>query len=105
MLKRELDDYECYNLHKILTRELFGDPEEYIKLKIFDCDSTPYVLCKNTFPYKTKYKHKVFFIHPLYEKFYTQERVENILENHKKLWINDPHTRSIHSIKHYQVYF
>ena len=36
MLKRELDDYERYDVHKKITKELFGDSEEYIKTKIFD---------------------------------------------------------------------
>jgi hypothetical protein len=105
MLKRELDDYERYNIHKKITKELFGDIEEYIKTKLFDSPYTPYVLCSNTFPYKTSYIHKVLFINPYYEKFYNKERVENIVSGYKKLWINEPSTKSIHSIKHYQVYF
>ena len=36
MLKRELDDYERYDVNKKITKELFGDSEEYIKTKIFD---------------------------------------------------------------------
>jgi hypothetical protein len=105
MLKRELDDYERYNIHKKITKELFGDIEEYIKTKLFDSPYTPHVLCSNTFPYKTKYIHKVFFINPLYERFYDDKRVEKLLEGYKKIWINDPTTKSIHTIKHYQVYF
>lgn len=106
MLKRCLDDYERYDVHKKITRELFGDVEEYIKIKIFDCSSTPYVLCANTFPYKTKYIHKVLFINPRYEKFYDLKRIQNdIVPDSVKLWINDESTKSIHTIKHYQVYF
>lgn len=105
MLKRELDDYERYNIHKSIVKELFGDTEEYIKTKIFDSPHTPYVLCSNTFPYKTPHIHKVFFINPKYERFYDDKRVEKLLEGSKKLWINDPMTKSVHTIKHYQVYF
>jgi len=104
MLKRTLDNHECYEIQKI-TRELFGDPEEYIKTKLFDSKWTSYVLCKNNFPYMTKYTHKVLFINPLYENFYSHERVECILKDSKKYWINPTDTKSIHTIKHYQVYF
>lgn len=104
-LKRTLDNYECYEIHKRVTRELFGDSEKYISTKIFDCKSTPYVLCKNTFPYKTKYKHYVLFINPLYENFYPEERVKEIVKGYKKMWINPIETKSIFTIKHYQIYF
>jgi hypothetical protein len=43
MLKRELDDYERYNIHKSIVKELFGDTEEYIKTKIFDSPHMFYV--------------------------------------------------------------
>jgi UDP-N-acetylglucosamine pyrophosphorylase len=105
MLKRELDDYERYDVHKKITKELFGDSEEYIKTKIFDSSFTPHVLCSNTFPYKTPYKHKVLFINPKYEKFYPLERIKReIVPNYIKMWINDPSTKSVHTIKHYQIY-
>jgi len=104
MLKRREDEIECYEMHKKITKELFGDTEEYIMTKLFDCKSTPYVFCRNEFPYKTKYKHKVFFINPLYDSFYDDERVRAIIGKHEDMWINEPIRQSVHSIRHYQIY-
>lgn len=104
MLKRREDEIECYEMHKKITRELFGDTEEYVMTKIFDTKSTPYVYCRNVFPYKTKYKHNVFFINPLYDTFYDEERVKTIIGKHHKMWINDASTKSVFTIRHYQVY-
>ncbi|QIG59924.1 hypothetical protein [Dishui Lake phycodnavirus 4] len=104
MLKRREDEIECYEMHKKITKELFGCTEDYIMTKIFDTKNTPYVYCLNEFPYKTKYKHKVFFINPRYDSFYDDERVKAIIGKYHKIWINESSRQSVHTIRHYQVY-
>lgn len=103
-LRRDLDSLECYAMHKQITREMFGDTEEYIHTKLFDTPWRPYTFCTNHFGYITPHKHMVFFINPKFKNFYDLQRVKEIIGKHEVIWENVNERKSVFSIPHYQVY-
>ena len=107
--KREYDVENNYTIHKNITNQFFGNVSEYIKSKCFH-KCTPYRIYENNFPYIHSYKkHLVFWINPLYEKFYNIERVRDICKqlygnfNHN-VFRNPENDRSVKDVYHYQLF-
>jgi len=101
---RNLDNFQDYEVHKKISKELMGNMESYVKLNVFDSSWCGHVIQKNRFPYITKFPHYVFWIQPGYEKFYDEERIKKIINKRCKIWLSPIDEKSIFTIKHYQVF-
>jgi hypothetical protein len=101
---RNLDNFQDYEIHKKITRELFGNMEDYVKRNVFDSSFCGHSFKRNRFPYRASYHHWVFWIQPGYEKFYDEERIKKIINKKCKIWLSPSNDKSIFTIKHYQVY-
>lgn len=90
---RTIDDHNEYELHKIISKEFESD----LLRKLFE-PSQGYIITKNKFPYKGS--DYIIWIHPKYEKFYTNERIKLILGTSE---FNESleERKSVKNIKHY----
>ena len=101
MIIRTLDSYEKYKIYIINSNELRGTIEPLI----FESKWQGHLITKNRFPYSTDKEHWVLWIQPGYEKFYTEDRINLIIGKCVKYWENPPNLKSIHTIKHYHIYY
>ena len=100
MIIRDLDSHECYEIHKRVSRELVGTAAPLI----FESQWQGHILTKNRFPYRTPHDHWVLWIQPRYERFYTLDRVREIVGDCVDLWENPDSLKSILEIKHYHIF-
>lgn len=101
---RSYEDHEAYEIHKQITKEVFGSMEEYVNTLVFDSKYNGYMITKNRFPYMYLKNHKVFWVQPGYEKFYDDLRLEDImfLNREKTVYFKSAYNkRSIFTILHY----
>ena len=111
--RRDYENFFEYKIHKNIVKNYFSDLCEYIKNKHFGKYNKyqPYIICNNNFPYIHNYhKHLVFWVNPIYNKFYQKE--ENIRKIIKQLYPNSKFIlfkneikdQSITQILHYQLF-
>ena len=90
---RTLDDHFAYEVHKKISVELGSDLIKFI----FE-PSQGHVITKNLFPYKGS--AHILWIHPKYEKWYTNERIKLILGEDCVFFMSSENRSSIKNIKH-----
>ena len=89
---RTLDDHFAYEIHKKISIELGSNLIQFI---FEPCQG--HVITKNLFPYKGS--ANILWIHPKYEKLYTDERIKLILGD-KIFFMSSENEKSIKNIKH-----
>ena len=92
-MERTFDDHFAYEVHKKISVELGSDLIKFI----FE-PSQCHVITKNLFQYKGFVR--ILWIHPKYEKWYTDERIKLILGEDCVFFISSEDRRSIKNIKH-----
>jgi alpha-N-acetylglucosamine transferase len=104
---RSIEDHQEYELHKRITKELFGSMEEYVNKLVFDSKYNGYAITSNRFPYMYLKNHKVFWVQQGYEEFYDDQRLEDIMFNKrdKRSYFKSAYDRrSIFTILHYHFH-
>ncbi len=102
-MKRDLDDVLNYQG----ARRRMCPYEAYMRTKLF-ATHDPYTVAPNMYPYTEGKKHMLFWINPLYDKFYTPHRVKTIIQHAypgaASMFENPRRLRSIQTIRHFHFF-
>ena len=99
MIIRDLDSHECYEIHKKVSRELLDKTTPLV----FEHEWQGHIMTKNRFPYRTPHDNWILWIQPGYERFYTFDRIREIVGDCVDVWENPDSRKSVLEIKHYHI--